>query len=232
VLRHSYQNLDANGSLRVRRIALIHATPVAIDPIAEAFKRDWPDCATVNLLDDSLSQDRARTTDLTADMSRRILALGEYVHGAGADAILYTCSAFGPAIENAARKLPIPVLKPNEAMFEQALEKGKRIGMIATFRASVASMEAEFTEEAGRRNPKATIRTVLVEEAMTQLRAGDAERHNRLVADAAVQLSDCDALVLAQFSTSRAAPAVRAITSQPVLTSPDAAIAKLKGLMR
>jgi len=216
----------------VHRIALIHATPVAIDPIADAFKRDWPGCETFNLLDDSLSQDRARTADLTADMCRRILALGAYAHAAGADAILYTCSAFGQAIENAARTLPIPVLKPNEAMFELALTRGTRIGMIATFRASVASMEAEFAEEAGRRNPRATIRTVLVEEAMARLRAGDAERHNRLVSDAAAELADCDALVLAQFSTSRAAPAVRTRTSQPVLTSPDAAVAKLKGLLR
>ena len=74
------------------------------------------------------------------------------------------------------------MLKPNEAMFEKALEKGSRIGMIATFRASVASMEAEFAEEAGAPQSRATIRTVLVEEAMTHLRAGDAERHNRLVA--------------------------------------------------
>lgn len=213
------------------RIALIHATPVAVDPIAEAFRRDWPGCETVNLLDDSLSQDRARTADLTEAMSRRILGLGQYVHAAGAEAILYTCSAFGPAIEHTARTLPIPVLKPNEAMFEEALEKGTRIGMIATFRASVASMEAEFAEEARQRSPGATIRTVLVEEAMARLRAGDVEGHNRLLADAAAELGDCDALVLAQFSTSRAAPAVRAVTGQPVLTSPDAAVAKLKRVL-
>lgn len=216
----------------MHRIALIHATPVAIDPIVEAFKRDWPGCDAVNLLDDSLSQDRAQTADLTGDMSRRILTLGRYAHAAGADAILYTCSAFGPAIEHAASTLPIPVLKPNEAMFEQALAMGARIGMIATFAASVASMEAEFAEEARRRNAHATIRTVLVADAMTRLRAGDAEGHNRLVADAAGDLGDCDVLVLAQFSTSRAAPAVRAMTAQPVLTSPDAAITKLKGVLQ
>lgn len=213
------------------RIALIHATPVAVEPIAEAFARDWPDCTTVNLLDDSLSHDRASTADLTAEISGRILALGRYVHAAGADAILYTCSAFGAAIEAAARTLPVPVLKPNEAMFEKALQQGSRIGMIATFRASVASMEAEFAEEAAHRNARASIRTVLVEEAMTRLRAGDADGHNRLVAQAASELADCDAILLAQFSTSRAAPAVRAMTAQPVLTSPDAAVAKLKGVL-
>lgn len=213
------------------RIALIHATPVAVDPIAEAFRRNWPECETINLLDDSLSQDRAKTPELTGEMSARIIALGEYAHVAGANAILYTCSAFGAAIEAAARKLPVPVLKPNEAMFEEALAKGSRIGMIATFRASVASMETEFREEAQRRRPGATIRTVLVEEAMSRLRNGDAEGHNRLVAEVAAELGDCDALVLAQFSTSRAAPGVRSATAQPVLTSPDAAVAKLKSLL-
>jgi len=70
---YNYQNLHTHGSPSLPRIALIHATPVAIDPIAEAFKLG---CETVNLLDDSLSQDRARTADLTQEMSRRILALG------------------------------------------------------------------------------------------------------------------------------------------------------------
>src|SRR5689334_19257164 len=42
------------------RIALIHATPLAVDPIDAAFDAQWPDAERVNLLDDSLSVDRAR----------------------------------------------------------------------------------------------------------------------------------------------------------------------------
>src|SRR5688572_27762262 len=83
------------------RIALIHATPVAIEPIVSAFKQLWPDARTTNLLEDSLSADLAAEGRLTAEMIERFVNLARYVRGCGADAILFTCSAFGPAIEAA-----------------------------------------------------------------------------------------------------------------------------------
>ncbi len=98
------------------RIALIHATPLAIDPIGAAFGRLWPEARTTNLLDDSLSADLAAEGRLTDVMIDRFLTQARYVHSCGADAILFTCSAFGPAIEATAAAMPIPVLKPNEAM--------------------------------------------------------------------------------------------------------------------
>lgn len=213
------------------RIALVHATPVAVEPIRETFQRAWPEVETVNLLDDSLPADRAATAELTERVSERILRLAVYARDIGSDAILFTCSAFGPAIEAAGRTLPIPVLKPNEAMFEDAIRQGDRIGMIATFGPAVATMEAEFRDEALRLNSSARLRTELVEDAMTALRAGDVDTHNRLVAERAARLADCQAIVLAHFSTARAAEAVRKAVRQPVLTSPDAAVARLRRVL-
>ena len=216
------------------RIALIHATPAAVGPIVAEFAAAWPAADLVNILDDSLSKDRARDGRLTAAMERRFDVLSDYALSLGADAILFTCSAFGPAIERVASRLAVPVLKPNEAMFAEALTSGRRIGMLATFGPACASMEAEFAEaasDAGRQ--AAGLETVLVHGALDALKAGDAVSHDQLVADAAPRLRHCDAVMLAHFSTSRALTAVREkVPGLRFLTAPDAAVAALRGRCR
>ncbi|QJP15812.1 arylsulfatase [Starkeya sp. ORNL1] len=213
------------------RIALIHATPVAMAPIQAAFAADWPEAELTNLLDDSLSIDRARSKEMTPELTDRIVDLARHARRTGADAILYTCSAFGAAIDQAAREFLIPVLKPNEAMFETAFAAGARIGMLATFPPAVASMEEEFAADAHRLGCAVTLRTVLAAGAMDALRGGDAATHNRLVAEAAVGMGDVDVVMLAHFSTAQAEPAVAARIAVPVLTSPRSAIAKLRPLL-
>ncbi|MEM7751341.1 MAG: aspartate/glutamate racemase family protein [Pseudomonadota bacterium] len=214
------------------RIALVHAVTVAMQPIAEAFARLWPEAETANLLDDRLSVDRAKDDELTENMFGRIATLAQYAEGTGSDAILYTCSAFGEAIEAVAEQKTYPVLKPNEAMFEAALEQGDNIGMLATFERSIPSMEAEFRELVKRQGAGATIKSVCVPDAMTALQSGDAARHNALLANAASELGSCDAIMLAQFSTSVAREAVADVVDCPVLTSPDAAVRKLKHVLQ
>ena len=210
------------------RIALIHAVTVAMAPVHEAFGQLWPQAECVDILDTSLSRDRERDGRLTDWMIGRFLLLAKYAEANGAAGILFTCSAFGEAIERAAEKVRVPVLKPNEAMFEAALAAGKRLGMLATFEPSVAGMEEEFRAIAG---DKATLDSFCVPGAMKALQAGDGAGHDELVAIAAPRFADCDALLLAHFSTSRAAAAVRAAVRCPVLTAPGAAVTKLKGLI-
>lgn len=210
------------------RIALIHAVTVAIDPVRQAFCELWPEADTINILDDGLSPDRAKDPDLTPALGRRIIDLGNYALSTGASGVLYTCSAFGSAIEEFAATTKEPVLKPNEAMFARALAAGQHIGMLATFRPSVASMEEEFREMATAKTVEATIETVLVEGALDALKSGDAQTHNRLLATSAVRLAHCDAIMLAHFSTSRAYDAVSRVVEPPVLTAPRAAVEELR----
>ncbi|MGE0699544.1 MAG: aspartate/glutamate racemase family protein, partial [Hyphomicrobiaceae bacterium] len=172
--------------------------------------------------------DRAKSEHLTPALTERIARLAAYGRDVGAAGILYTCSAFGPAIEAVQRDLAIPVLKPNEAMFEAALDRGVDIGMVASFAASIPTMEQELRELAAARGSRAAIRSVCVPQALAALQAGDIPGHNALLADGAKQLGTCDVILLAQFSTSRAAAATQAAVKAPVLTAPGTAVAKLK----
>jgi hypothetical protein len=214
------------------KIALIHAVLPAMAPVEDAFKRLWPETRRTNLLDDSLSADREAAGGLTPEMSARIMALAAYAARTGADAVLFTCSAFGEAIDAAARTLPIPVLKPNEAMFESAFDAGVSIGMLATFAPAVSSMEDEFREMARRRGSAATLETLLAPGARAALTAGDIAEHDRLVADAAPRLAHCDAILLAHLSMATAEAQVRAKVRCPVLAAPSSAVLKLRSILK
>jgi hypothetical protein len=213
------------------RITLIHAMPHSIPPIEAAFRRLWPEASLMNLLDDSLAADLARDGALTPAMTERFLALARYARSTGADAILFTCSAFGPCIEACARELsPMPVLKPNEAMIEEAIAltgpRG-RIGLMATFAPTLASMPPEFDAAA----PDATLVPCLAEDALAALNAGDPAGHDAAAVRAARSLFDCDVIALAQFSLSQAAGPIAAASGKTVLTTPDSAVRKLRRLL-
>lgn len=227
------------------RVALIHATALAVAPIQSAFERLWREARRMNLLDDSLSVDRAEAGELTPEMTRRFIDLARYAKGTGCDGILFTCSAFGPAIEAAGDAVGIPTLKPNEAMFEDALalaarwgasaQKPARLGLIATFAASIPSMSEELLALAEQRGQRIELSTVFVPEAMDDLARGHADLHHRKIAAAAAadgkDLQACAAVMLAQFSMAQAQPQVQATLACPVLSSPDCAVLALKKRM-
>lgn len=214
-----------------KRIFLIHATPVAIAPINETFARLWPEAELCNLLEDSLSRDLRSAGQLTDDLKRRFCALAGYARDAGAHAVLFTCSAFGEAIELSRRELDIPVLKPNEAMIEEALGQGRTIGILATFEPSIGSMSEEFAKAAEARGVQVRLVSAACPQALEALHQGDAAGHDRLIADLAGQIEACDVLCFAQFSMTSAAEGARYASGRPVLTTPDSAVLMLRRLL-
>lgn len=214
------------------RIALIHALAHSVAPINEAFDRLWPDCVRMNVLDDSLSADLAMgRAKIDNGMTSRFIALATYAVRTEASGILFTCSAFGPCIDAVKRRLaPLPVLKPNEAMIDEAAAQvrahGGRIGLLATFAPTLASMPAEFPADV-------PLLGALADGALPALDRGDGAAHDRAAAQAAqaLQAQGCSVIALAQFSLARARAAVAAATGLPVFTTPDSAVRALRRLL-
>ena len=209
------------------RIGLIHALAHSVAPVNDELDRAWPEAARMNLLDDSLSADLARAGALDARMTARFVALAGYAFEAGCDAILFSCSAFGPCIDAVARRWPDrPVLKPNEAMVDEAaaIARGgrKRVALVATFAPTLATMPAEFPREL-------SVVPILAEGALAALDRGDAPAHDRIVAEAVARSAPkVDVVALAQFSLARAAESVRDVVRVPVVTTPGSAVRALR----
>jgi hypothetical protein len=214
------------------RIALVHALPESPEPANRAFAEMWPAAARFNLMDDSLATDLAAAGSITPKIARRFLDLGRYAAATGARGILFTCSAFGTAIDACKADLaPIPVLKPNEAALEDALDAGPRIALLATFGPTIPSVTAELETMAKARGIVPTIITRLADGALAALKAGSVDEHDRLIAQAAAALPSVDALVLAQFSMARAAASITPVAGRKVITTPASAVLKLKSLV-
>lgn len=219
------------------RIALIHALEESVAPARAAFRVHWPEARIFDLLDTSLAVDLAEAGRLDEAMMARFRTLADYAAGtAGAGGrtagILFTCSAFAPAIDAVKRHLPIPVLRPNESAFEAAMAVGDRIGIVVSFGPSALSLRTELLAMAAAAGRRIEVTVAVAEGALAALKSGDGEGHDEQVAGTAEQLCGCDVVILGQFSMARAQPMLQPLLSVPVLTTPAAAVEALRRLTR
>ena len=150
----------------------------------------------------------------------------------GAALVLCTCSTVGPGADDAAAQAGVPILRVDQPMAEAAVQAGRRITVAATL-ATTIGPTADLVADAARRAGKAVeIESVVFAEARARLVAGDAEGHERIIADGLHEAAaSADAIVLAQASMTPALARCADIAI-PLLTSPrsglEAAIARYR----
>ena len=203
----------------------------AMDAAVRAFTADWPEARISNLLDDSLFAWVKEAGGVVPEMYEVFRDLTRHMAGRGADGILFTCSAFRQVIDACIDEFDMPILKPNDAMIDKALEAGSRIAVMATVGPTIPSISVEIEEMAAARKQKVDLVPCFVEDAFDALARGDAATHDELVAERARDITNCDAIVLAQFTLSRAVPAVQAVNKTPIYNSPGAAVARMRDMV-
>lgn len=209
-------------------LALLHTTAVTIPVFAEVARAELAGIRTVNLLDDSLLADVIAAGEVTAAVEARLRAYVEQSAVLGASAVMSCCSSIGAAMERIGQSAPLPVWRVDEAMAEEAVTRGGRIGVLGTVRTTLEPTIELIERTAARRESSAAVAPLVVEEAFQSLRAGDVADHDRRVRRGLEALiGSADVVVLAQASTARVAAAMSDYPL-PILTSPASGLRRAR----
>ena len=214
-------------------IAYLHTSHVLIPVFADISRREMPEVEQFHMVDESLIRNTIRAGKLTKTTMRRVLAMVQSARDGGADAIVVTCSSIGPAASRARGLFDFPVIRVDEAMAEEAVRRGRRIGVAATLRTTLEPTVALLREKSAAAGREVEIVESLVEGAFEAVLAGDTVTHDRLLADALTRLAPAvDVVVLAQASMARVAGKLPLVPgSAPLLSSPELAVRSARSML-
>jgi len=200
---------------------------------AQLCKEKLPGVDVFNIADDSLIKDVIRRGELTPATARRVAGHIASAEAAGADYILVTCSSIGAAVETAATLTGVPVLRVDQPMADQAVETGRRIGVIATLPTTLAPTADLIRRWAAAAGKPIDLKSRLCEGAFDALMSGDAPKHDAMVAGALKELAaEVDVIVLAQASMARVVEGLAVEARRvPILASPPLAVEYLATVM-
>ena len=212
--------------MQQKTLALIHTSATLVPVFAALCNKFIPGVKIFNIADDSLIKNTIACGALTPDTARRVVGYARSAEEAGADYIMFTCSSIGRAVETAAGLVNVPVLRVDQPMAAMAVEKGNRIGIIATLSTTLDPTTDLVRRNAAQMDKKIELFPQLCEGAFEALMAGDAETHDKLVGDALKAMSETvDVIVLAQASMARVVEANPSLAEKlPILASPSIAM--------
>jgi len=213
-------------------LAVIHTTPVTVEPLKQLAAELIEGCTVYNVMDDSiLPQLAAANGDLNA-VAERLYAYAVLAERTGADCILSACSSVGGAVAEMRRRVSIPVVRIDEAMAERAVRTGRRIGVAATLNTTLQptlGLLGEKAQEAGR---GVELRPMLAEGAYKKLMSGDREGHDAELTEALMKLAgETDVVVLAQASMARVAASLPEGLRSRLLSSPRPGMERVREAM-
>jgi len=213
-------------------IAYLHTSHVLIPLFSDLSKRELPGVEIFHMVDESLIQNTIRSGKLTRATIRRVLTMIESAHEGGADGVVVTCSSIGPAASAAAELFDFPVIRVDEAMAEEAVRLGPKIGVAATLRTTLEPTVALLRAKAIESGRDVDVVESLCEDAFEAVLSGDTGTHDRLLSESLLRLrSSVDVVVLAQASMARVVASMPGNGHAPILSSPELAVRSARSLL-
>lgn len=209
-----------------KTLAIIHTSPTLTPLFGKLCAEYLPEVMVFHMVDESLIKDTIRNGHLRRVTKRRLLGMLGSAQDAGADAILVTCSSIGEGVKMGQELFDVPVVRVDEAMAEQAVRMGRKIGVMATLRTTLEPTLALLEEKAAAAGLHVELVPSLCSGAFDAVLDGDTETHDRILTRALQEdMKGVDVVVLAQASMARVVEAMGpGMLPMPVLSSPELAV--------
>ncbi|HKE22289.1 MAG TPA: aspartate/glutamate racemase family protein [Bryobacteraceae bacterium] len=214
-------------------IAYLHTSHILIPLFADLSRRELPGVEQFHMVDESLIQNTIRANELTKVTIRRVIDMIGSARDGGADGVVVTCSSIGPAVNLARGLFDFPLVRVDEAMAEEAIRRGRRIGVAATLRTTLEPTVALLRDKAIDAGRAVDVEESLCEGAFAAVLSGDTVTHDRLLSDSLAHLrKSVDVVVLAQASMARVVETLPAGNEHvPILSSPELAVKQARSLL-
>ena len=214
------------------KLAIIHTTSATVDSMKALALEMLPGCELVNFVDDSILPQLGQNGGDVSEVEERLLHYARFAEQVGADVILEACSSVGEVVAKMQSAVSIPIVRIDESMAEQAVERGQHLGVAATLQTTLQPTTRLLQAKARALEKQVEITPLLIEGAYQKLMAGDREGHDQLLVEKLGELAgSMDVIVLAQASMARVLPRLSASDQDKILVSPRLAMERVKNLM-
>ncbi|MBM7551544.1 aspartate/glutamate racemase family protein [Thalassobacillus pellis] len=204
-----------------KKIAILHTTPVTVEPLKKLAAEKLPGFKVHNFVDDSILPQLIETEGDISKVRNRLVQYAAFAEETGADVILNACSSVGEVVQEMKEKVSIPVVRIDEAMAEEAIRSGSKIGVVATLFTTLAPTKRLLEEKAQELGKNIELHEKLADEAYQRLTEGDKEGHDRVLAEVLSQFAEeVDVVVLAQASMAKVVETLPADKQKKFLSSP------------
>lgn len=211
------------------KLAIIHTTSATVDSMKNLAAEMLPGYELINFVDDSILPQLGQNGGNLAEVEERLIHYARFAEQVGADVILEACSSVGEVVTKMQSAVAIPIVRIDEAMAEQAVQRGNRLGVAATLPTTLQPTTRLLQAKAQMAGKQVEVKPLLIAGAYQKLMAGDREGHDNLLVEKLEELArTVDVVVLAQASMARVLPRLSDADQEKILVSPRLAMERVK----
>jgi Asp/Glu/hydantoin racemase len=214
-----------------KRVTIIETTLVPLEALRKLFAEILPEVDLVSMVDDSLVKEMHESGRVTPAVVRRYCKLAIEAETIGSCLIFNQCSSISEVVDIAEKMVNVPILKQDQAMAEEAVKIGTKIGVVATAASTIGPTSRLIRKIASVEGKKVELLIKDCAGAFALISRGDIEGHDRKVKQAVFNLEkEADVIVLAQGSMATLLPELKDV-SKPILTSPRSGVLRAKEIL-